>query len=242
MKEDLTKANVPTPPIVPALAESWMVSPDGTQYTFKLRPGVKFQDGTAFDAAAVKFNFDRFWNKTSPDYYPKTASFVAAYTKWIKAVDVLDPMTVRVTLTAPDYEWLRQGLQSYGQPLMISPASVKTYGNAGVALHPIGTGPFMFVSRTQGVRTVLKRNPTYWGTPAKLDRVVFLPLEDPATRVNALQSGEVQMISTPPWDDIQSLVKAGFVLSTSANAPDINFLYLNMHSKPFQDARVRQAS
>jgi peptide/nickel transport system substrate-binding protein len=241
VKEDLTKADVPTPPIVPALASSWTVSPDGLQYTFKLRPGVKFQDGTPFDAAAVKFNFDRFWDKTSPNYYPKTASFVAAYTKWIKAVDVLDPMTVRVTLTAPDYEWLRQGLQSYGQPLMISPASVKQYGNAGVALHPVGTGPFMFVSRTQGVRTVLKRNPTYWGTPAKLDRVVFLPLEDPATRVNALQSGEVQMISTPPWDDIQSLVKAGFTLTTNANAPYINFIYLNMHSKPFKDARVRQA-
>ncbi len=241
VKEDLTKADVSTPPIVPALAESWTVSPDGLQYTFKLRPGVKFQDGTPFDAAAVKFNFDRFWNKSSPDYYPKTASFVAAYTKWIKAVDVLDPMTVRITLTAPDYEWLRQGLQSYGQPLMISPASVKKYGNAGVALHPVGTGPFMFVSRTQGVRTVLKRNPNYWGRPAKLDRIVFLPLEDPATRVNALRSGEVQMISTPPWDDIDSLVKAGFTLSTNDHAPYINFLYLNMHSKPFQDPRVRKA-
>lgn len=241
VKEDLTKSNVSTPPIVPALAESWTVSPDGTQYTFKLRPGVKFHDGTPFDAAAVKFNFDRFWDKSSPDYYPKTASFVAAYAKWIKAVDVLDPMTVRITLTAPNYEWLRQGLQSYGQPLMISPAAVKKYGNDGIALHPIGTGPFIFVSRTQGVRTVIKRNPDYWGHKALLDRVVFRPLLDPATRVNALQSGEVQMISTPPWDDIANLQKAGFVLSTSDNAPDFNFIYLNMHAKPFQDARVRQA-
>ena len=241
VKEDLTKADASTPPIVPALAESWTVSPDGLQYTFKLRAGVKFHDGTPFDADAVKFNFERFWDKASPNYYAKTASFVVAYTKWIKAVDVLDPATVRITLTAPNYEWLRQGLQSYGQPLFISPTAVKKYGNAGIALHPIGTGPFRFVSRTQGVRTVIERNPDYWGRKALLDRVVFRPLQDPATRVNALQNGEVQMISTPPWDDIQSLVKAGFTLSTSANAPDINFLYLNTHVKPFQDARVRRA-
>ena len=240
-KEDLTKADVPTPPLVPALAESWTISPDGTQYTFKLRPGVKFHDGTGFDAAAVKFNFERFWDKTSPNYYPKAASFVAAYAKWIKAVDVLDPMTVRVTLTAPDYEWLRQGLQSYGQPLMISPAAVKKYGNDGIALHPIGTGPFKFVERVQGVRTVLERNPDYWGRKALLDRVVFRPLQDPATRVNALENGEVQMITTPPWDEIDSLVQDGFKVSTNANVPYVNFLYLNTRFKPFGDVRVRRA-
>ncbi|MDQ2765021.1 MAG: ABC transporter substrate-binding protein [Pseudomonadota bacterium] len=241
VKEDLTKADVPTPPIVPALAESWTISPDGLQYTFKLRPGIRFHDGTPFDAAAVKFNFERFCDKNSPNYYPKTASFVAAYVKWIKAVEVLDPMSVRITLTAPNYEWLRQGLQSYGQPLIISPAAVAKYGNAGIALHPIGTGPFRFVERTQGVRTVLERNPDYWGRKALLDRVVFRPLQDPATRVNALEDGEVQMITTPPWDEIEGLVKDGFKLSTNANVPYINFLYLNNHFKPFQDERVRRA-
>lgn len=241
VKEDLTKADAPTPPVIPALAESWTISPDGLQYTFKLRPGVTFHDGTAFDAAAVKFNFERFWDKASPNYYPKTASFVAAYAKWIKAVDVLDPMTVRITLTGPNYEWLRQGLQSYGQPLMISPAAVAKYGNAGIALHPVGTGPFRFVERVQGVRTVLERNPDYWSRKALLDRVVFRPLQDPATRVNALEDNEVQMITTPPWDDIPTLVEDGFTLSTNSNVPYINFLYLNTHFKPFQDERVRRA-
>src|SRR6202162_4687148 len=67
-KEDLTKADVPSPPLVPGLATSWDISPDGTVYTFKLRPGVKFHDGTSFDAAAVKFNFERFWDETSPNF------------------------------------------------------------------------------------------------------------------------------------------------------------------------------
>src|SRR5271156_1424879 len=122
VKEDLTRADVPSPPPVPGLATSWDISPDGTVYTFKLRPGVKFHDGTAFDADAVKFNFERFWDESSPNFYKKAKAFVIAYTKWIKSVEVVDPMTVKVTLKSANYQWLRQGLQSYGQPLMISPA------------------------------------------------------------------------------------------------------------------------
>ena len=83
-----------------------------------------------------------------------------AYTKWIKSVEIVDPMTVKVTLKAANYQWIRQGLQSYGQPLMISPAAVKKYGNDGIALHPIGTGPFRFVERDQGVKTVSRRTRT----------------------------------------------------------------------------------
>jgi peptide/nickel transport system substrate-binding protein len=241
VKEDLTKSDVPTPPLVPALATSWDISPDGLVYTFKLRPGVKFHDGTPFDAAAVKFNFERFWDESSPNFYTKAKAFVIAYTKWIKSVEVVDPMTVRVTLKAPNYQWLRQGLQSYGEPLMISPEAVKKYGNEGIAQHPIGTGPFRFVQRDQGVKTVLERNPDYWGTPAKLDRIIFRPLQDPATRVNALENGEIQMMTTPPWDEIPRLVEAGFKLSTNSNVPFVNFLYLNMKFKPMQDIRVRQA-
>ncbi len=241
VKEDLTRADVPSPPLVPGLATSWDISPDGLVYTFKLRPGVTFHDGTPFDAAAVKFNFERFWDEGSPNFYKKSKAFVIAYTKWIKSVDVVDPMTVRVTLTAPNYQWLRQGLQSYGQPLMISPASVKKFGNDGVALHPVGTGPFRFAEREQGVKTVLERNPDYWGNKAKLDRVIFRPLQDPATRINALENDEIQMMTTPPWDDIDRLKGEGFVLTTNAAVPYINFLHLNFKFKPMQDVRVRQA-
>jgi peptide/nickel transport system substrate-binding protein len=241
VKEDLTKADVPSPPLIPALATSWDISPDGTVYTFKLRPGVKFHDGTAFDAAAVKFNFERFWDESSPNFYKKAKAFVIAYTKWIKSVEVLDPMTVRVTLKTANYQWLRQGLQSYGQPLMISPDSVKKYGNDGIALHPIGTGPFKFVQRDQGVKTVLEKNPDYWGTPAKLDRIIIRPLQDPATRVAALENGEIQMMNTPPWDEIQRLQDEGFKLSISKNVPFINFMHLNFKFPAMQDIRVRKA-
>jgi peptide/nickel transport system substrate-binding protein len=240
-KEDLTDPNATYPKLIPCLATSWDISDDGTQYTFHLREGVKFHDGTPFDGAAAKFNFDRFWNEQSPDFYPKAKGFVGAYTKWIKAVDLVDAMTVKVTLTQPNYEWIRSGLQSYGQPLMISPTAVKTHGNEGIALNPIGTGPFKFVQREQGVKTVIERNDDYWGSKAKLKQIVFRPLEDAATRSNALRTGEVHMINTPVWDDIEGLVDEGFILSTNVNVPFIYFLYLNMKHPQLQDLRVRQA-
>ena len=240
VKEDLTDSKAVTPALVPGLAKSWTISDDGLVYTFSLREGVTFHDGTLFDAAAVKFNFERFWDESSPNFYPKAKAFVIAYTKWIKSVEVVDPMTVKITLTAPNYQWLRQGLQSYGQPLMISPASVKEYGNEGVAAHPVGTGPFKFVERDQGVKTVIENYPDYWGKKALLDKVIFRPLQDPATRVNALESGEIQMMS-PPWDEIERLVGEGFVLTTNENVPFINYIHLNYNFPPMQDIRVRQA-
>ncbi|MGF1608687.1 MAG: ABC transporter substrate-binding protein [Kiloniellales bacterium] len=241
VKEDLTEADVMTPRLVPGLATSWEVSDDGTVYTFHLRDGVEFHDGEPFDADAVMFNFERFWDKDSPNYYEKSAAFVSAYTQWIKAVEKIDDMTVKITLTQPNYEWLRTGLQSYGQPLMISPTSVEQYGNEGIALNPVGTGPFKFVEREQGVKTVLERNDDYWGRKAKLDRIIFRPLEDPATRVNALRTGEVNFIGVPPWDDVEDLKDEGFLLTTNDNVPNYVFIHLNFKHPILKDKKVRQA-
>ena len=241
VKEDLTEADVITPKLVPGLATSWEVSDDGTQYTFHLREGVTFHDGEPFDADAVIFNFSRFWDKESPNYFEKSAAFVSAYTQWIKDVEKVDDMTIQITLTQPNYEWLRTGLQSYGQPLMISPKSVADFGNDGIALHPVGTGPFKFVEREQGVKTVLERNDDYWGRQAKLETIIFRPLEDPATRVNALRTGEVNMIGTPPWDDVEDLADEGFVLTTNNNVPFYVFIHLNHRHPILKNKLVRQA-
>ncbi len=240
-KEDLTEADLEYPNLIPALATSWEISDDGTVYTFHLREGVKFHDGTAFDADAVIYNFDRFWNEDSPRFYEKAKAFVAAYTRWIEATEKIDDMTVKITLNAPNYEWIRSGLQSWGEPLMISPTAIEKYGNEGIALNPIGTGPFKFVEREQGVKTVLERYDDYWGRKAKLDRVIFRPLEDPATRVNALRTGEVDMINTPPWDDIADLADEGFSLTMNKNVPFIWFIHLNNKHPILKDVRVRRA-
>ena len=241
VKEDLSDPNAKTPKLIPALATSWDISEDGLVYTFRLREGVKFHDGTAFDADAVIYNFDRFWNKKSPKFYEKTQGFVAAYVTWIEDVKKVDDMTVQIRLNAPNYEWIRSGLQSWGQPLMISPAAIEKYGNEGIALNPIGTGPFKFVEREQGVKTVLEKNDEYWGRKAKVDRVIIRPLGDPATRVNALRTGEIDMMRNPPWDDIEDLVADGFKLTTNQNVPYIWFVHLNHKHPILKDLKVRKA-
>src|SRR5262249_35267178 len=95
--------------------------------------------------------------------------------------------------------------------------------------------------REQNVKVVLERNDGYWGDKAKLDKLIFRPLEDPATRLAAIRAGEVNMITETPWDEIEGLVKDGFQLSIQKNAPSIWFLYFNFDNKVMQDIRVRKA-
>ncbi len=241
LKEDLTDPSAASVKLAPALAESWTVSDDGKVWTFVLRDGVKFHDGTPFNAEAVKFNFDRFLDEKAPQFYAKAKGFMAGFTAWIDKVEIVDPKTIRVTLKKPNFEWFQSGLQSYGQFLIMSPTAIQKHGNENMALNPVGTGPFKFVTREQGVKIELARNDDYWGTKAKLDGIILRPLEDPATRVNALLAGEVNMITTPPWDEIDSLKAEGFVLSTNMNVPSIWYIHLNTRNPALKDVRVRQA-
>lgn len=241
LEEDLTDPRAKAVTLKPALAKDWKVTEGGKVWTFYLREGVKFHDGTPFDANAVKFNFDRFLDEKAPQYYPKAKGFMVGFAKWIDRVEVLDPLAIRVTLTAANYEWFQSGLQPYGVFLIISPTAIKKYGNEGIALHPTGTGKFKFVEREQGVKIVLERNDDYWGQKPKLDRIIVRVLEDPTTRVNALLANEVNFITTPPWDEIDNLKNAGYVLLINENVPSIWYVSINMKHPILKDVRVRQA-
>ena len=239
---DLHSADWPTK-LKGQLAESWEISDDGTEYTFHLRQGVRFHDGTPFNADAVKFNFDRFLDKDAPQF-SETAYAYMDFIRMIgdiKSVDVIDDVTVKITLNGPNYEFLRTGMEDCPQMYIISPTAIETHGNEGIPLNPIGTGPFKFVERDPTVSTTLERNEDYWGDNAKVDRLIFRILEDPATRVNALLAGEVHAIQDPPWDEIESIVEEGFVLTTNENAPTIWYLSFNMRHPMMQDPRLRQA-
>jgi peptide/nickel transport system substrate-binding protein len=238
---DLTKPDAPAAVIKPALAKSWDISDDGLVYTFHLREGVKFHDGTSFNAEVAKWNYDRFWDEKAPQFNKQAKAFLGYFTRWIKAVEAPDGNTLKITLTEPNYEFLGMSVTSCGQPLMMSPETVKKYGDEQVALHPVGTGPFKFVEREQNVKVVLERNNDYWGEKAKLDKLIFRPLEDPATRLAAIRAGEVNMITETPWDEIDGLVKDGFQLSTQKNVPSIWFTYFNFENSVLKDKRVRQA-
>jgi peptide/nickel transport system substrate-binding protein len=240
LAEELTKADVAVPPIVPRLAESWQVSKDGLTRTFKLRKGVKFHDGTPFDAHAAVFSWERMYKKDAPHFYARANSYTSYVVEYITGAEAVDDYTLRLTFSKPYSEWERMTLQSWGEPLMISPTQVKKVGNEKFADSPVGTGPFKFVENIPNDRIVLERFKDYWGPAPNVDRLVFRRLDDPAARVAALRTGEVDFILAPLPDEVESLRKDKFTVLQS-NAPHIWYWHLNMKDEHFKDVRVRKA-
>ncbi len=238
---DLTKPEATRASLKPALAESWTVSDDGLTYRFKLREGVKFHDGTSFDAQAAKWNYDRFMDKDAPQFYDQAAGFMGYYTRWINSVEQTGSFELTITLNEPNFEWLQMGVQACGMPMMMSPKSVETWGNTDVSLHPVGTGAFKFVEREQNIKVVFEKFDGYWGEPAKIDRLIFRPLPDQASRLAAIRAGEVHMINEAPWEELESLKEEGFTISTNRNIPSIWLVFFNHKDPIMQDVRVRKA-
>src|SRR5436309_10626328 len=137
----------------PALAESWVASKDGLAWTFKLRKGVKFHDGTSFDAKAVKYFFDRVLG----DEKPFKASL---YTPVVQGAEVIDDSTVRVILKQPFGAFLF--IMAHSAGAIVSPAAHQQWGK-DLALHPVGTGPFMFVEWVKGDHVTMERHDGDWG-------------------------------------------------------------------------------
>lgn len=220
--------------VVPRLATSWEVSPDGLAYTFRLRQGVRFQDGTPFDARAVKFTFERLLN---PDTRVPIRYVYAA----IDSVEAVDPYTVRFRLKNPSGFLL--GALTYTVAAIVSPEEVQRIGSANLRLNPgrAGTGPYRFVEWVHGDHITVERNPDYWGDKPAYDRVVFRVMPDAGAREAALLAGDVQMAVLPPAPDVPALQRNPRVQVVAAPTVREIFLALNNQRKPFDDVRVRQA-
>jgi peptide/nickel transport system substrate-binding protein len=241
--EDLTKTSeeAPIPEIIPGLAETWDVSPDGLTYTFHLREGVTFHDGTDFDADAVVFNVRRMSDPSFEFYDARSAGQTVFVWQHLASVTATDPMTVQMVMDQPFSAFLRLLTQGGGGSTgIISPTALQKYGNDEIADHPTGTGPFTFVDRVRGQRITLQRNEDYWGEKPYLDSVVFRPLPDPSTRTSALRAGEVDMIAVPSPDSVASLEEAGYSVKESA-PPHLWYLSFNMTDPIFSNVKVRQA-
>src|SRR2546430_4765395 len=172
--------------IVPGLAESWTVSKDGLRYTFKLRKGISFHDGTPLNAEAVKFSIERQINAEHPFNKLGKYPFANYFFGNVRAVEVVDPSTVEFVLKEPRASFLT--ILTSAAASIVSPTAVKKFG-ADYALQPVGTGPFKFGSWDRGQRVVLEKNPSYWRYPVKVDRVVYRPIVDrKSTRLNSSQS------------------------------------------------------
>lgn len=241
--EDLTVDDVDTPPLVPALAESWDISDDRLVYTFHLRQDVTFHDDTAFDASAVQFNMDRMLNPDFEYYQPISAGLMRWMWQDLDSYRMLDDYTFEITLKQPNSEFLRRlASGGSGAPRFISPASIRQHGNDGIESNPVGTGPYIFQRRSVGEATILTRNANYWDPARKptIERLIFRPISEVATRELALLAGEVDMISSPSPDSIKQLEAQGMTIVSNA-VSTIYMMWVNFRQPPLDDVQVRRA-
>lgn len=223
--------------VEPGLAESWTISEDGTVYTFSLRDGVQFHDGSALDAEAVVFNFERMLNEDHP--YHNTGPFpLSFFFSAISGVEALDARTVRFTLNEPYAPFLSN--LAYPTGLIVSPAAVMQHG-ADFGRNPSGTGPFRFAEWQSNERVVVTRNDDYWGDNAALEAVVFRPITDANTRVAEMLSGGIDVMVEVPPVALPQFRGANYQVHEQAG-PHVWFLILNALEGPFADVRVRQAA
>jgi len=234
-KYDLKQADK-TPEIIGGLATSWTPNADATAWTFKLRTGVKFSDGTPFNADAVLYNLDRYTNKTSPRYYAAVAGSAALAAGAISSYKKLDDSTVEIDTAAPDAHLPSDLIFVY----MASPTALEKYGNVDFANHPVGTGPFILQSETRGQQMVLTANPNYWDGAPKISKLILKPIPDSATRLAALKSGEVNWIEAPDPNTIESLKSGGYQVFTNSYDHLWPWIF-NLQSGPLANVKVRQA-
>ena len=222
--------------IGPGLAKSWDISPDGTTYTFHLREGVTFHDGTPFNSAAVKWNFDRwlsdpawssipFWNKVVKD-----------------SIQTPDDYTITFTLTEPYYATLQE-FTFTRPPRILIPSAVNANGEFA---NPIGTGVWKVSEYVPQQRMVFVPYEKYWGDKPKLTKVVFEVISDPQARINALLSGEVNLIGGEyvggiPLESIPVLKQSPNVQIVTGEGGSTFVIGMNFTKPPFNDKNVRQA-
>ncbi|MBV8186488.1 MAG: ABC transporter substrate-binding protein [Alphaproteobacteria bacterium] len=220
----------------PKLALSWSSSEDYKTWTFKLRPDVKFSDGSPFNAQAVAWNYARQKD-------PKNNCRCAFYVANIVSVEAKDDLTVVYHMTDPAVSLPAQLARPSQNSSMQSPTAIQAKGD-DYNRNPVGTGPFVVKSWTAGDRMVLERNPNYWdkGRPY-LDRVVLRPLPDSQSRFASLKSGETDLVWADEFeaDNIMRAKKdpALQVLSYAGSGAAVNAI--NTKVPPLDDIRVRQA-
>ncbi len=230
------------PDLVPGLAESWEVSKDDpTRWIFHLRHGVKFHDGTDFNADAVLWNWDKLKTKEAPQYDARQAGISNLWTTEMKSWRKLDDYTIELTTPHPTSFLLFQLIHVfYG-----SPTQWEKVGRdwRAFANNPAGTGPFKLTRLVPRERAELEPNQDYWDKQRvpKADQVILFPMPEATTRLAALRTGQVDWIEVPPPDGIPSLRQAGFQIILRSYPHSWPYS-LNLSKPPWDNKLVRQAA
>jgi peptide/nickel transport system substrate-binding protein len=229
--------------LIPGLATEWKVDDaDKTLWVFKLRPGVKFHDGSAFSADAVIWNFDKVFDTKSPQFDQRQASQVRPRLPSVASYRKIDDMTVEVKTKVVDALFPYQMLWF----LVCSPAQWEKMGKDWnkVASEPSGTGPFKLARLVPRERAELVKNEAYWNPKRipKADRMILVVAPEGATRTAALLSGTVDLIETPTPDTVDRLTKAGMKIVQNVTPHVWNYHPSLLPGSPWTDIRLRKAA
>ena len=237
--DTLVEFKTGTTEIVPALATRWDISDDALTYTFYLRKGVQFHDGTPLNAEAVVFSMERQFREDHPYY---------SYGPWkywnnmdmssiIESITAVDDLTVRFQLQKVEAPFIANLAMDFAA--IVSPTAFQA-DPEGFSSNPVGTGPFQFVSWTKGSDIVFDRNENYW-QDVYLKRLILKVIPDATARWLALQKGEVDMIDFPAADDLPAMQADPDIQLIQQPGLNVGYLALNTQKKPYNDKRVRQA-
>jgi dipeptide transport system substrate-binding protein len=242
-----------TTKIVPALAESWEVSADGLEYTFKLRQGVKFHTtknftpSRDFNADDVLYSFNRQLKADHP--YHKVSGGAYEYFNGmgmpdlLKSVDKVDDHTVKFVLTKPEAPFIANLGMDFASILSAEYADQMSKAGTpeNVDLNPVGTGPFQLVAYQKDAVIRYKANPDYWAGKAKIDKLIYAITPDPSVRYQKLKAGECHVMPYPNPADLDAMRKDPDLKLLEQEGLNVGYLAFNTERAPFTDKRVRQA-
>ena len=236
----------------PGLALSWRSNPDATSWTFNLRRGVKFQDGTPFNADAVVFNWRRWWDPKDPSGFRDQGrtyeimgdllgGFKGDKTAVIKDIVKVDDNTVRFDLTGGNSDFpvvIGSGYFGIASPTAVKEQGAK-YGTP--ASTPVGTGPFSFVSWKTGDAVTLKANTSYWGPKARVDTLVIRSIKDASQRLNELKAGTIDFASDLTPDSLAAVKADKTLVPILKPSFNVGFVSMNNKNPVLSKQAVRQA-
>jgi peptide/nickel transport system substrate-binding protein len=226
-----------TTEIVPSLAEKWTISDDGKLWTFTLRSGVLFHDGTPCDSAAVKLTFARLIDDDHPLLFNTVRPYQSAYLM-IDKIETPDPLTVEFHLKTPSAIFLTN-LAMFPASI-VSPAALEK-SKQGFSEQPVGTGPFQVVKWNRDQQIVLKAFEKHWRGPPAVQNLIVVPVKDNTTRMQRLARGEVHLVDSLAPQDFAAASKNPDLVVHEQVGMNVSYLSLQLEKKPLDQLKVRQA-